>query len=608
MDEKKKTNVFLNFYKIIKFIDGENIRDIMIWGSLMFLVGIIPAIPVALNKRLIDGLNGLNGQSSSPVMVCVLICVFIGGLEIMISLLENICEVIYQKVNYRTTHKMERRFYYAMMNLPMEVFDDYKLRKEIVLAQDGLSTNGIEIMQNIISIVSSIISVVSIFAMLYMVSWKLPLAIIGSTVPTLVAVIVSKKMQYQMRQELVEESRKRDYIKSLFQSKRTVKELRIFKAFDFYINVWDKKAQKLYKEDIKAIKYENKMRVYAIMIAKFLVYVVMVWLIFLINVGEITVGSFVSLTEAIAVLSSSFGTIASDIAQLYENNKYIEAFYRIIDIVPEEKICISEEKRQAEKKIGAFESVRFSNVSFSYPSSQKNNISDICMEIEKGDKVAIIGHNGSGKTTLVNLMMGLYHSYEGKIYVNGLELSKDEYVDEYQTKLACVFQDFNRYEMSIRENVAIANVSEIDKDEKICDVLRKMKLEKLNKKDLDCMLSPFYEGGIDLSGGEWQKVALARATFRNAELILFDEPTAALDPESEIKFYNDVLDLVDNKTFVIVSHRMAVTKYCNKIFVMENGKIAESGSHDELLARRGIYYNMYRKQIETYDGRVFNMN
>ena len=196
----------------------------------------------------------------------------------------------------------------------------------------------------------------------------------------------------------------------------------------------------------------------------------------------------------------------------------------------------------------------------------------------------------------------------GEIYVNGLELSKDEYVDEYQTKLACVFQDFNRYEMSIRENVAIANVSEIDKDEKIRDVLRKMKLEKLNMKDLDCMLSPFYEGGIDLSGGEWQKVALARAAFRSAELILFDEPTAALDPESEIKFYNNVLDLVDNKTFVIVSHRMAVTKYCNKIFVMENGKIAESGSHDELLARRGIYYNMYRKQIETYDGRVFNMN
>lgn len=608
MDEKKKLNVFLNFYKIIKYIDRANIKHIVIWGSLMFLVGIIPAVPVALNKRLIDSLNEMNGQSSNSVLACVLICVFMGGLEIIVSILENICEVIYQKVNYRTTHKMERKFYYTMTNLPMEFFDDYKLRKEIVLAQDGLSTNGIELIQNIISIISKSVSVVSVFAMLYMVSWKLPLAIIGSTVPTLVAVIVSKKMKYIIRQELVEESRKRDYIKSLFQSKGTVKELRIFKAFDFFINIWDKKDQMLYQEDIKVIKYENKMRVYAIMISKFFTSAVMVWLIFLIDGGEITVGSFVSLTAAITLLTSSFGAIASDIAQLYENNKYIEAFYRILDIVSEETICTSEEERIKEEEIGAFESVKFSNVSFSYPSSQKNNISDICLEIEKGDKVALIGHNGSGKTTLVNLMMGLYQSYEGKIYVNDLELSGNKYVNEYQTKLACVFQDFNRYELSIRENVAIANVSEIDKDEKVRDVLRKMKLEKLSMKDLDSMLSPFYEGGIDLSGGEWQKVALARANFRDAELIMFDEPTAALDPESEIKFYNNVLDLVDNKTFVIVSHRMAVTKYCNKIFVMENGNIVEGGSHDELLAKRGIYYNMYRQQINTYDSRVFDMN
>lgn len=605
MEENKKLSVFFNFYKVIKYIERKNIKAIVIWGGLMLLVGILPAISVILNKKLIDEVSV---QGNSSVLTCVLICVLMGTLEIMVSVLENICDVIYQKVNYQTTHKMEKKFYYTMINLPMEVFDDYKIRKEIILAQDGLSTNGIEIMENLISIVSKIVSIVSVFSMLYMVSWKLPLAIVGSMVPTLAAVIISKKMQYKVHQELVEERRKRDYLKSLFQNKGTVKELRIFKAFNFYINIWNKKDKMLYQEDIKVTKYENKMRVYAIMVAKFFVCAVMVWLISLINTGEITVGSFVSLTSAIALLSSSFGIIASNIAQLYQNNKYIEAFYKIIDIIPDEKKCISEEKRREEKKIGTFESLKFSNVSFCYPSSQKNNISDISFEIKRGDKVAIIGHNGSGKTTLVNLMMGLYHSYEGQIYVNDLELSEEEYVNDYQSKLACVFQDFNRYEMTIRENVAIANVSEIDKDDKIRTVLRKMKLEKLSMENLDCMLSSFYEGGIDLSGGEWQKIALARADYRNAGLLMFDEPTSALDPESEIKFYNTVLDLVDNKTFVIVSHRMAVTKYCNKIFVMENGKITESGSHDELIAKRGIYYDMYRKQIETYDEKVFDMD
>ena len=190
MEDNKKSNVILNFYKVFKYIERKNIKDIVIWGFLMLLVGILPAIPVALNKRLIDGLSA---QSRSSVFTCVLICVFIGVLEIVVSILENICGVIYQKVNYQTTHKMERKFYYTLTNLPMEVFDDYKLRKKIVLAQDGLSTNGIEIMENLISIISNTISIVSVFVMLFMVSWKLPIAIVGSMVPTLVAVIVSKK-------------------------------------------------------------------------------------------------------------------------------------------------------------------------------------------------------------------------------------------------------------------------------------------------------------------------------------------------------------------------------------------------------------------------------
>ena len=174
MEDNKKSNVILNFYKVFKYIERKNIKDIVIWGFLMLLVGILPAIPVALNKRLIDGLSA---QSRSSVFTCVLICVFIGVLEIVVSILENICGVIYQKVNYQTTHKMERKL----------------LRKKIVLAQDGLSTNGIEIMENLISIISNTISIVSVFVMLFMVSWKLPIAIVGSMVPTLVAVIVSKK-------------------------------------------------------------------------------------------------------------------------------------------------------------------------------------------------------------------------------------------------------------------------------------------------------------------------------------------------------------------------------------------------------------------------------
>lgn len=593
-----KNSVIVIFWKTLKFIDKSDVKIIVVWALLMFFISIIPTFSVFFNKILIDDFSALKENGTNGVVIrCILICVLICGSEVVVEFLNNKCSVLYNKVNYRTTHKLEKKFYSVISKLPMEYFDDYKLRKEMVLAQDGLTTNGIGLINNMIAIISGITSIFSVFVVLCLVSWRLPVAIIASTLPTLIAVILTKKLKYQKHEELVEERRKRDYLISLFLSRKTVKELKIFRAFNYLINSWDEKDKTIQQEDINILLYENKLNMYAVTISKVFTALVMVWLISLIKSSEITVGSYVSLISAIAILTGSLGTIFSSIADLYENNKYLTALFKILNRHSYKRKDITNESKEEIKSI---ENIKFHNVSFSYPSASKDAIKNVDFEINKGDRVAIIGHNGSGKTTLVNLMMGLYQNYRGRILINGRELEQENY-SNYQSKLASVFQDFNCYEMTLRENVAIGNVEEMENDEKIRAALKEVNLEKINKCDLGIMLSPFYEKGIDLSGGEWQRVALARAVFRKAELFFFDEPTSALDPEAEIEFYDNILSIVKDKIFVIVSHRLAVTKFCNKIIVMDNGNIVESGTHDELIREGGLYYNMYKKQMDAYD-------
>lgn len=595
----KRTNQFIsNFIKILKYIDRLDIKIVFFWSLLTLVVAVLPTFSVYLNKILVDNLTTLGQSVNKKIFLfCVLIIVGICLLELAITWLEGIIDILFATVNYRTTHRIQCKFYFLISNLPMEFFDDYILYKEIILAQDGLSTNGIEMVGSIISILSGSITVISLIIILCTTSWKLPFLMVASSAPALIAVLLTKKFKYQKHEALVEERKKRDYFSSLFMQKKALKELRIFKAFPYILNSWDAKDKMLLEEDIKLKKYENKLELFSLMFVKFCTIFTMIWLVTMIESSEITIGLYVSLITAISLLFSSLNLIFSSVGELYENNKYLTALFKIMS---NEKISKNINLESDVFKLEEIEKIEIKNVSFSYPSASKKALQNINIEINKGDRIAIIGHNGSGKTTMLNVLMGLYENYDGEILVNGKKLDK-ETTSNYQSKLACVFQDISRYEMTIRENIALGNIQEIHNDEKIHNELRKIQFEKIQNYDFDTMLSPLYENGVDLSGGEWQKIALARANFRKAQVVFCDEPTSALDPEAEVNFYKNIIDAVSDKTLLIVSHRLAVTGFCNKIVVMENGQVVEVGTHKQLIERKGKYYRMYKKQIESYN-------
>lgn len=244
----------------------------------------------------------------------------------------------------------------------------------------------------------------------------------------------------------------------------------------------------------------------------------------------------------------------------------------------------------------------FENVSFIYPNQEKKSLSNINLTIKKGERISIVGENGAGKTTFIKLLLRLYEPTEGRILFNGIDIRDIDYQD-YQKIFSTVFQDYKLFAFRIIDNITSLEGNEAEK-EKVMKCLEKAglssKIEKLEH-GLDTYLYNIYdEEGIELSGGESQKLAIARALYKDSPIVILDEPTAALDPRAEYEIYTRFLALVESKTSIFISHRLSSTKLCDRIVLFKDGSIEETGTHNELLQKGGLYAELFRMQAQFY--------
>jgi ATP-binding cassette subfamily B protein len=244
----------------------------------------------------------------------------------------------------------------------------------------------------------------------------------------------------------------------------------------------------------------------------------------------------------------------------------------------------------------------FRNVSFRYPGSSRLVLNGLNFQLKPGERVALVGENGQGKTTIVKLMTRLYDPLEGQVLLDGVDLREYSLEDLYR-EIGVIFQDFTRYEMTARENIAVGQIEALTRLEALQSAARKSMaaaaIERLPH-NYEQMLGRRFEGGVDLSGGEWQKVALARAYLRNAQLLILDEPTAALDARSEFEVFRRFAELTTGKTALFISHRFSTVRMADRVIVLENGKISEDGSHEELASLGGRYAEMFEMQAIHY--------
>lgn len=318
--------------------------------------------------------------------------------------------------------------------------------------------------------------------------------------------------------------------------------------------------------------------------------------------GYIAPGSVISFSGSIQQLSSAIIALAFSVGSLNLWNVRMDSTFRLF----EREEAVSRES-PSNKNLPELETIEFQDVSFRYPEGKNDILHHISLVIQKGEKIAVVGPNGSGKSTFIKLLTGLYEPTEGKILLNGRDRSTLS-PEVYQTYMAAVYQDFMTFSFTLKDNLMLGREENAEKAERI---LKKLKLSKKvegMKEGMDTWLYQDYgEKGREVSGGEAQKLAICRALYKDSEVVVLDEPTAALDPVAEYEVYKDFQHIAENKTAVFVSHRLSSCRFCDHIYVFEHGKIVQKGSHEKLLCeKKGLYWKLWNVQAQYYrtDGEI----
>ena len=322
------------------------------------------------------------------------------------------------------------------------------------------------------------------------------------------------------------------------------------------------------------------------------------WLLFRVTSGTVSIGLSSVLMGSLASVISSENTLSYYLSSITGDFLVIRSFHDFMEL-EEETAGGPAAARSCEEKGGRIE---FRNVSFSYPGAEEPALKNVSFTINPGQSACLVGENGSGKSTIVKLLCGLYEPDEGEIRINGKELS--QYKEEGNGKLfRTVFQDYGCYFLTVRENVGLGDTARMDRESMVRDALLKAGAldfaEKLPKK-LDTQLGHLDEGGVSLSGGQWQRLAVARADFPLSGFLLMDEPTASLDPIAESRMYEEIIGMFHEQGMLLVSHRMASAACTDLILVLEKGKLVQSGKHSTLMSENGLYREMYHKQACWY--------
>ena len=565
--------------------------------SLIGLFGIIiisSLIPVIQNLLLIytQKIGDALGAKSNDEVIIFLFIQSIIYLLVQILILWN--KMIENRLNPQYDFYLNNSIQKKLSKVRMYLLDDFETYNKIIMIQQIIPQIGVSFLMSLLTIIQTIIALVGMSYILSDLHW----AIIGTLILfSIINIIVShifNRNQLKIYNDTSELTRKRDYFTQIFSSRELMAESRVFQLHEFFIGKW---KELYWRVETPNIIINNKRSLLAFAIQISVNFVQLIALILLVRTSEpiLSIGAYMVLTQAMLQLQGRANEFVASISHINQIFMFLPIYFEVLELEEEDnkKVEFTDLKKCISVK----------NLSFSYKNSDVLSLKNLNFTINKGESVAIVGYNGSGKTTLVKCLLGLYNEFDGGT-IDYDNISINEYnKDSIRKNTAVLFQNYGKYPLSIKENILLGNLIKIE-DTLLYDKALKLSgawqfINKLNYKH-DTMLHPEFEKGIDLSGGQWQKTALARMYFRNASILFLDEPTAAIDPISENNIYKQFFEIASGKTSIILTHRLGMCKWVDKIIVMEEGSIKEIGNHEQLLNNNSLYKEMYSSQAEWY--------
>lgn len=565
-----------------------------IWGGIKLLNAVLLAVLVPINtilfQKIIDDILILLRHKQITTGMYLEFGLFVAALllDVILTSFDKCIEI---RFDMKMTDGLERDIIQKYKNLDYSCYEKSATYDIISRISKNPGEKLKLIYWKIIEIIKILISLVGLVLVFRQASNLLIVIFILFLIPMLYENYKAGNLWYELYAKQTMDERKVAYYERLLTSKTSLIELIIYQATDYIKSLWEKQSEKMLKEKDATLQKVEKALLKKSLFATLWYICCTGILIHSVMTGHISVGLFIalfnttlSIVGTITSLLETFGDFSKEIKEV----SYISSFFEL---------------KNTESRTGRIDHpihrIRFEHVSFAYPNSEKEVLHDANFEIDLSRSTALVGENGSGKTTIIKLLCGLYRPTKGRIMIDDQDLNKLS-SQEIGKLIKVVFQDFYQYELTVRENIGFGNLGELDRDDKLNNALELVNLKDVKDLGLDRNLGKLEMDGVDLSKGQWQRLAVSRLFLTDTAYVILDEPTASMDPVSEYKMYQLFCSLMKSRGSLMISHRLASAKMADHILVLKHGNIIEQGNHDDLMKNEGIYYTLFCKQAEWY--------
>ena len=561
---------------------------------------LLPAAQAWVGKLIVDGvvasIQGGHDPEQTKTVFFYLILELV--LFLLSTALNHARRLVQQLVQLQLANHVRGEIIRKALSLELAFFEHPDYYDRLQNARREGSYKPVELINDTFQIVQNTITMISFAALFFRFSPWLVVILFATSVPAFIAETRFSERGFRLLTRRAPESRQINYLGRLLTEDSAAKEIKLFNLGETLLDRCLTLFDKFFKED-KSLAAKRAVVGFSLgLIATAGFYGSYAWIVWHTVQGNISLGDMTLYLSIFRQGQSTFQSILSAVGSIYENNLFMANYFDFLAIEPQMKVSARREKLPTPLSHG----IEFRDVGFRYPESDDWALRGINLSIRPGEKIALVGHNGAGKTTVIKLLSRLYDPTEGAILIDGINIREVDPLDLRQ-KIGVIFQDFVRYHLPVTENIGFGQIEGVHRMDRIVESARKSGAHAIIEnlpEGYQTMLGRWFHGGHELSTGQWQRIALARAFMREAEILVLDEPTASLDAQTEYEIFRHFQELTEGKMAILISHRFSTVRMADRIVVIQGGRIAEAGSHQELLRREGTYARLFSMQAEGY--------
>jgi ATP-binding cassette, subfamily B, bacterial len=572
----------------------------IIYIFLLIAQGILPILQLYLTKLIIDtvSISITSTEKASNFSQLVIFIALTGVVTLVSTICVSSAELVNTAQSQQVTDYMSSIIHAKSIEVDLEYYENSQYFDTLQRAQEEATYRPKQILNNLVDVGQNVISLVAMVGLLLSLHWGVAGILFVAAIPAVLVRVKFADIMYHWHRKRTEFERQSEYFNWLLTGDIFAKEIRLFDLGSLFSRSFDKLRRQLYRENMAITTKRFLATLGAQATAVILMLTAYSFIIYQTFLGILRIGDLVLYYQALQRGQEALKGVLSSLSSLYEDNLFLVNLYEFLDLKP--NIIQIAHPQPVPKSMAT--GIVFDRVNFQYSNSTRQALHDINLTIKLGEIVALVGENGSGKTSLVKLLCRLYDPTSGSITIDGIDIRYFD-IAELRRQFSVIFQDYVKYYFTAQENIRLGNTDIPLNHASIIEAARRSGADEAIAtlpQGYDTMLGNWFERGEELSIGQWQKIALARAFLRNSQVIVLDEPTSAMDAKAEFEVFKGFRQLIKGQTAILISHRLSTVKMADRIYVMAKGTIMESGTHEELIQLGGIYANLFETQAQNY--------